>query len=440
MKRHFKWDRTYINWGMTAFCVVALSLLFYFAVRNISVFGDFFRKLVTILAPFIWGLVICYLLSPLMRFLEERVFLPLGKRLYRKNKKGGAAKFARVMSILFSEIVLLLLIAALVYLIIPQILGSVQMLVQNSGTYADNVSKWLDGLLKNYPELDSYVGGLFGNINANVGNWLETKLLPQLGSLITSVSSGVYGFARSIYNLIIGIIVSVYLLADKEGFLAAVKRLSYAVFSVETADKLRQGLNFVDKTFMGFLSGKILDSLIIGIICYIVCSILKMPYTLLVSVIIGVTNIIPFFGPLIGAIPSALIILMVDPSKCLIFVIFIIILQQIDGNIIGPRILGSSTGITGFWVMFAIILGSGLFGFWGMLLGVPVFVVIYTVIQNLIIKKLKKSDLPWKIADYKEMDYIDPATLQVVKKASVRKEEIAREKALLKSRQEPPKD
>ena len=440
MKRHFKWDRTYINWGMTAFCVVALSLLFYFAVRNISVFGDFFRKLVTILAPFIWGLVICYLLSPLMRFLEERVFLPLGKRLYRKNKKGGAGKFARVMSILFSEIVLLLLIAALVYLIIPQILSSVQMLVQNSGTYADNVSKWLDGLLKNYPELDSYVGGLFGNINANVGNWLETRLLPQLGSLITSVSSGVYGFARSIYNLIIGIIVSVYLLADKEGFLAAVKRLSYAVFSVETADKLRQGLNFVDKTFMGFLSGKILDSLIIGIICYIVCSILKMPYTLLVSVIIGVTNIIPFFGPLIGAIPSALIILMVDPSKCLIFVIFIIILQQIDGNIIGPRNLGSSTGINGFWVMFAIILGSGLFGFWGMLLGVPVFVVIYTVIQNLIIKKLKKSDLPWKIADYKEMDYIDPATLQVVKKASVRKEEIAREKALLKSRQEPPKD
>ena len=440
MKRHFKWDRTYINWGMTAFCVVALSLLFYFAVRNISVFGDFFRKLVTILAPFIWGLVICYLLSPLMRFLEERVFLPLGKRLYRKNKKGGAAKFARVMSILFSEIVLLLLIAALVYLIIPQILSSVQMLVQNSGTSADNVSKWLDGLLKNYPELDSYVGGLFGNFNANVGNWLETKLLPQLGSLITSVSSGVYGFARSIYNLIIGIIVSVYLLADKEGFLAAVKRLSYAVFSVETADKLRQGLNFVDKTFMGFLSGKILDSLIIGIICYIVCSVLKMPYTLLVSVIIGVTNIIPFFGPLIGAIPSALIILMVDPSKCLIFVIFIIILQQIDGNIIGPRILGSSTGINGFWVMFAIILGSGLFGFWGMLLGVPVFVVIYTVIQNLIIKKLKKSDLPWKIADYKEMDYIDPATLQVVKKASVRKEEIAREKALLKSRQEPPKD
>ena len=438
MRRHFKWDRTYINWGMTAFCVIAAALLFYFAVRNISVFMEILGKLVTILAPFIWGLVICYLLSPLMRLLEKRVFLPLGKRLYRKNKKGGAAKFARVLSIVFSEIVLLLLLAALVYLIIPQILSSVQMLIQNSGTYADNVSAWLDSLLKDYPELDSYVGEIFGNFNANVGNWLETKLLPQLGNLITSVTSGVYGFARSIYNLIIGIIVSVYMLADKEGFLASTKRLSYAIFSVETADRLRQGLNFVDRTFMGFLSGKILDSLIIGIICYIVCSILNMPYTLLVSVIIGVTNIIPFFGPLIGAIPSALIILMVSPSKCLIFVIFIIILQQIDGNIIGPRILGSSTGITGFWVMFAIIVGSGLFGFWGMLLGVPVFVVIYTVIQNLVVKKLKKSDLPWEIADYKEMDYIDPATLQVVKKASVRKEEIAREKELLESRQKSP--
>ena len=438
MRRHFKWDRKYVNWGMTAFCVLAASLLFYFAIRNISVFGQAVNKLVAILAPFIWGLVICYLLSPLMRVMEERVFLPLGKRLYRKSKKGGAAKFARVLSILFCEIVLLLVLAALVYLIIPQVLSSVQMLIKNSGTYADNVSAWLNGLLKNYPELDSYAGELLGNFNTNVGSWLQNKVLPQLGNLITSVSSGVYGFARSIYNLIIGIIVSVYLLSDKEGHIAAFKRLTYAVFSVETADQLRQGLIFVDKTFMGFLSGKILDSVIIGIICYIVCSILQMPYTLLISVIIGVTNIIPFFGPLIGAVPSALIILMVDPTKCLIFIVFIIILQQIDGNIIGPRILGNSTGITGFWVIFSIILGSGLFGFWGMLLGVPVFVVIYTVINNLIVKKLKKNDLPWKLSDYKEMDYIDPATLQVVKKASVRKEELAREKELSKSQQENP--
>ena len=253
-------------------------------------------------------------------------------------------------------------------------------------------------------------------------------MLPQLGNVLTSVTSGVYGIAKSIYNLIIGIIVSIYLLGDKEGHLAAVKRLSYSIFSVETAEKIRIGLNFVDKTFMSFLNGKLLDSLIIGIICYIVCAVLQMPYTLLVSVIVGVTNIIPFFGPFIGAIPSALIILMVNPTKCMIFVIFVIILQQIDGNIIGPRILGNSTGITGFWVMFSIIVGAGLFSFWGMLLGVPVFVVLYTLITKLIVKKLKRNDLPWEIADYQEMEYIDPATLQVVKKASVRREEMAREK------------
>ena len=430
MRRRFNWDKRYFYWGVTAFCVIAAALLFYFAVGNIKVFGSAVSRLVSILAPFIWGLVICYLLSPLMRSVESRLFLPLARKLYRKNKKNDGRRFARVLTVIFCEIVLILVLVALVYLIIPQMLSSVQTLISNSGAYIDNLSQWADGLFENYPVLDDYLGGLLDNFNTNLGNWLETKLLPRVGSVVTSVTSGVYGVAKSIYNLIIGIIVSIYLLSDKEGFVAAVKRMTYSVFSVETADRLRSGLNFVDRTFMGFLNGKLLDSLIIGIICYIVCSILQMPYTLLVSVIVGVTNIIPFFGPLIGAVPSALIILMVDPTKCLIFVIFVIILQQIDGNIIGPRILGNSTGITGFWVMFSIILGGGLFGFWGLLLGVPVFVVIYSLVTNLIVKKLKRNDLPWELEDYKELEYIDPATLQVVKKASVRREELAREKAL----------
>ena len=430
MRRRFNWDKRYLYWGVTAFCVIAAALLFYFAVGNITVFGNAVSRLVSILAPFIWGLVICYLLSPLMRSVENRLFLPLARKLYRKNKKNDGRRFARALTVVFCEIVLILVLVALVYLIIPQMLSSVQTLISNSGVYVDNLSKWADGLFKNYPVLDDYLGGFLDNFNTNLGNWLETKLLPRVGSVVTSVTSGVYGVAKSIYNLIIGIIVSIYLLSDKEGFVAAVKRMTYSVFSVETADRLRSGLNFVDRTFMSFLNGKLLDSLIIGIICYIVCSILKMPYTLLVSVIVGVTNIIPFFGPLIGAVPSALIILMVDPTKCLIFIIFVIILQQIDGNIIGPRILGNSTGITGFWVMFSIILGGGLFGFWGLLLGVPVFVVIYSLVTSLIVKKLKRNDLPWELEDYKELDYIDPATLQVVKKASVRREELAREKEL----------
>ena len=168
---------------------------------------------------------------------------------------------------------------------------------------------------------------------------------------------------------------------------------------------------------MGFINGKLLDSAIIGLICYIVCAILNMPYTLLVSVIIGITNIIPFFGPLIGAIPSAFIILMVNPLKCLIFIIFIILLQQVDGNFIGPRILGNSVGISGFWVMFAIILGAGLFGFWGMLLGVPVFVVIYTLLNGAIERKLRRIDLPVATEEYRDLDHIDAVTRQSIRRS-----------------------
>lgn len=440
MRRRFNWDKRYLYWGVTAFCVIAAALLFYFAVSKVSVIGNSFSRLVQILAPFIWGLVISYLLTPLMTSIEKHLFFPLSKKIYKNSKKNTGKGFARGMSVLLSEIVLVLILVALVYLILPQMLSSIQTLIQNSGIYMDNLSAWLDGLFKNYPLLDQYVGDMLESININLGNWLQTTLLPRLGNVVTSVTSGVYGVAKSIYNLIIGIIVSIYLLNDKEGFLAAVKRMSYSVFSVETVERIRIGLNFVDKTFMSFLNGKLLDSFIIGIICYIVCSILQMPYTLLVSVIVGVTNIIPFFGPLIGAVPSALIILMVNPTKCLIFVIFVIILQQIDGNIIGPRILGNSTGITGFWVIFSIILGGGLFGFWGMFLGVPVFVVLYSLANNLIVKKLKRSDLPWELNDYKELEYIDPATLQVVKKASVRKEELARERAEKEQEPERPQE
>ncbi len=429
MRRRFNWDKKYLYWGLTAFCVAAALILFYFLVKNLSVFGAGVEKLARILAPFIWGLVISYLLSPMMHTFEKRIFLPFARRLTRKSKKADGRKLARGLSVLLSEIVLIIILVSLVYLILPQLLSSIQTLVQNSGTYAANLSRWADNLLRDYPEIEQYVNEALGDFNQNVGNWLETKFLPQLGSFVTSVTSGVYGFARAVYNLVIGIIVSIYILSNKEGYLAATKRLNYTIFSLEAADRIRAGIAFLDRTFMSFLSGKLLDSLIIGIICYIGCAIMRMPYALLVSVIVGITNIIPFFGPLIGAIPSALIILMVDPVKCLIFVIFVILLQQLDGNIIGPRILGNSTGITGFWVMFSIILGGGLFGFWGLLLGVPVFVAIYTLINSVIVKKLKRSDLPTEVADYRDIDYIDPATLQVVKKPEARREEVAREKA-----------
>ena len=414
MRRIFNWDKKYLYWGVTAFCVIACSILFYMALAYLPVIGTALKSLARILSPFIWGLIITYLLAPLYKGLYQGFFLPLTEKLSGKKKK-GSPKLAKGLSVLLSIIVFLAMITALVYLIIPQLYSSVETIVNNSPGYIDKLSEWSKNTLANYPELRDFVIEKFEEINTNLFTWIRDTILPGLGSFVSNITAGVYYFLRAVYNIVIGIIVSAYLLSNMESASARAKRLCYCVFGVEWAEKIRRAIRFTDRTFMGFINGKLLDSAIIGLICYIVCAILKMPYALLVSVIIGVTNIIPFFGPLIGAIPSAFIILLVDPLKCLIFVIFIIILQQIDGNIIGPKILGSSIGINGFWVMFSIILGAGLFSFWGMLLGVPVFVVIYTGITILVERKLKKRSLPVDPDDYANLDHIDPVTREPVK-------------------------
>ena len=416
MKHGFRWDKKYLHWGVTAFCVIACAIVFYMALNYISALGSAIGKLMSILSPFLWGLVISYLLLPCMKAMGEKAFRPLCAKIYKNSEKSNGEKLARGIAVLVAEIILLVILAALVYLIIPQLYQSLETIVRNSNTYINNASLWIEHILQNYPEIEQYAMEVIGKVNTGLMDWIQTTVLPELGSLVANVTTGVYYVVMAIYNLIIGIIVSIYILANHETFSANAKRWLYSIFSVETAQKIRRGLAFTNQTFAGFINGKLLDSAIIGLICYIGCALLNMPYALLVSVIVGVTNVIPFFGPFIGAVPSALIILLVDPFKCLVFVIFIIILQQLDGNVIGPKILGSSIGINGFWVMFSIILGAGLFGFWGMLLGVPVFVVIYTAINEQIDKKLKKSDLPWETADYIGVDYIDPVTYERVMK------------------------
>ena len=416
MRRHFRWDKKYLYWGVTAFCVIAAAILFYMALNYLPLLKRGLASLLHILSPFVWGLVICYLLTPFMRLAEKKLFGPLSKKLYKNSKRRDGSRFARSMSVLLSELFLLAILTALVCLIIPQLYSSLQNMVANSPMYIETASRWITQLLEDFPEIEHYVSQTLGQVNTSLMDWIQNTVLPKLGNLISNVTSGVYYAIMGVYNLVIGIIVSVYVLSNLEQFGASAKRILYSVFSVEMAKKILEGLDFTDRTFMGFINGKLLDSAIIGLICYIVCSILRMPYSLLVSVIVGVTNIIPFFGPFIGAVPSSIIILLVNPVKCLIFIAFIILLQQLDGNIIGPKILGSSVGINGFWVMFSIILGAGLFGFWGMLLGVPVFVIIYAAITGSVTRKLKRSDLPWEAADYMDMAYIDPVTYQPVKK------------------------
>ena len=413
MNRHFKWDKKYLYWGITAFCVVACAILFYMALNYMPGVLSAIGSLFSILSPFIWGLAITYILLPLVKSLQRGVFGALGKAIHKK-KPEKAQRFARAMSVLLSEIIFLAIIVAIVYLIIPQLVSSITTIVENSSTYIANTTTWIEQLLSDNPEIEKYVLDVFNNVSEDLKNWLTNTVLPGIGNIAASVTTGIISVVKAVYNLVIGIIVSIYILGNIEGFSASAKKLMYTVFSVEAAEKLREGLNFTDKTFMGFINGKLLDSAIIGLICYIGCALLNIPYALLVSVIVGVTNVIPFFGPFIGAVPSALLILLVDPLKCLIFVIFIIVLQQLDGNVIGPKILGNSTGLSSFWVMFAILIFGGLFGFVGMAIGVPLFAVIYSIVSECINHLLHNRGLSEDTNDYRGDKRLDAETREFV--------------------------
>ena len=415
MKREDR--KSYLGWGITALAVVICGILFYFGLDELGSLFKALGKLMRILSPFIWGLVISYLLIPATDMYERRLFDPLLKKSRMKHpKRKQRPKAARALAVTLSEIVLVVLLSAFIYLIIPQLYDSISTIVVNSPEYFDKAYNVLDNLLKDNPMLEEYGTKIFGNLSDALTAWGKNTLLPGMESLVVNITEGVYYVFRFLYDIIVGIIASVYVLYNKESVVSHAKKLCYSLFSPDTVNTISEALDFVDQTFMGFITGRLLDSAIIGVICYICCLLFKFPYALLISVIVGVTNVIIFFGPFMGAIPSALLILMIDPMKCLYFIIFIIVLQQIDGNIIGPRILSGTIGINGFWILFSIILFGALFGFWGMLLGVPFFVVIYTAAEMLINKKLKKKNLPTDAEEYGDVCGINPETGKIIRK------------------------
>ena len=407
MKR-FGGDKKYLYWGLTAFAVIAASICFYLLLSRWAGVARAFGALMHIVAPFIWGFAITYLLRPAMVFFERSLTTPFVDRIFKADHRRAFA-LSRALAIVIAELLMLLVVGALLWLILPQIYSSVNSIVSNSQSYFETIEGWVTRTFEDYPELMAGVTSLLDSASGQLTQWATNTLLPQMTNIISSITSGVYTVVRGIYYVAVGIIVSFYVLFNKEAVAAGAKRVLYCVFTLEAAEKILEGVRFTDKTFMDFISGKLLDSAIIGILCYICCSLMQMPYTLLVSVIVGVTNVIPFFGPFIGAFPSAFIILLVDPMKCLLFLVFILILQQFDGNILGPKILGSTTGVNG-WIMFAIIIGGGFFGFMGMLLGVPVFVVIYTGIKSLTRRKLRRSGLPADYESYENLHHFEPGS------------------------------
>lgn len=407
MKREKK---KYLAWGLTAFLTGCALLIFYdvFYRDNSGTVQAIFAKLFSVLTPVLYGLGMAYLLAPIVNFLE-RAILRLRDKLERKRGKAIRIHkgWLRAASIFLTWAVVLVLVYLLLSMLVPQLVDSITTLVNNLESYYTTIYNWVTGLLSNNPELTD----LFNRYYNETIQWLTTKLLPGLQTAVTnftgSLVTGVWSVVIFTKNFLIGIIVSVYLLAAKEKSAARCCKLLYGVLPEEQAKFAMRGFRRMDHIFSGFVRGKLLDSLIIGILCFIGCSILKLPYTPLVSVVVGVTNVIPFFGPFLGAIPCALLILLVSPLKCLYFVIFIFLLQQLDGNVIGPKILGDSTGISSLWVIVAILVGGGFGGVLGMFLGVPIFACLQVLVRWLLNTRLEKRHMPLQAWEYVRRDRQD---------------------------------
>ena len=390
-------DRKYFKWGLTALGVIFISILLVVIFTNLPGFFAMIRELMGILSPLIIGVVIAFLLNPLANFVDCRLqpFL-----LRRKMKPEKAEKLSRVAALLFALVMGVLIVYAFFSILMPQLYDSVVGIASNAQVYYESAERWITNILEDNPEILGYVERALDAGFDFIKNWLTTSFLSDVQKVVSTLTTSVVAVVSGVINFLVGFVASIYILWSKKTFLAQVKKIIVALFKPATAEHLFEIGRYSNRIFNGFVIGKIIDSLIIGVLCYIGMAILKLPYPALVATIVGVTNIIPFFGPFIGAVPCALLILLVNPLQAFYFIIFIIVLQQIDGNVIGPKILGNTVGISGFWVLASITVATGLFGFAGMLLGVPVFAIIYMIISNAINAALRKKGRPTITSDY----------------------------------------
>lgn len=394
-----KRDNHYLGWGITAVAVVCSILLIYDIVFRDSIVMQYAAAFLKIIAPVIYGAFIAYLLAPAVNWFE-RIIAPRAKRVSEQKT------WLRAISILLTWLVVAALLYALMQVLIPELYKSVLQLIANGESYYNTIVAWALDILENNPNFAASAGSLMQEYYNDALAWVSGQLLPKMEVALQALTGGVVGVVVFLKNLLVGFIVSIYLLATKERFSATGRKLCYAFLSEERATLFLRGTRETDRIFSGFVRGKLLDSLIIGLLCFFFSSIFRFPYAPLVSLIVGVTNVIPYFGPFLGAIPSAFLILLDSPIQCLYFCIFILALQQFDGNILGPKILGESIGLSSFWVIVAILLGGGLFGVMGMFLGVPLFACLYTAVRTYSAYCLRKKGLPTDTDSY----FVDPLT------------------------------
>lgn len=403
-----KQNMRYVKWGLTAFLVVLGGIISYYVIFHLNSLKSTISSIIVILMPIIDGMVLGYLMTPVVNGIERKMIKSVFKKLHINHKK----KQRRTISIVIALVIIIAAVYAFFSVIIPQIGNSIGTIIEQLPSYVDTVTMWTSQLLEDNPVIEERVTDLINTYFSDIESFINSKLMPQINSLIMTISMSVVSILKEFWNLIIGFIISIYILASKETFAAQAKKVTYAFLPTEAANRFINNVRFANKTFGGFFVGKIADSIIIGLICFIGTSILGTPFCVLISVIIGVTNIIPFFGPFLGAIPSVLLILFINPMQALYFLIFVIVLQQVDGNIIGPKILGNSTGLSSFWVIFAITLFGGIWGIFGMIVGVPIFAILFAFMKSLIEMRLTNKELSPDTSKYLRLLAIDAETNQ----------------------------
>ena len=387
----------YVKWGLTAFCTVGAILLFSDTIFGSHALIRFAKKLFHASQPVIYAAAMAYLLAPAVNFFDRC----LGKFSKTPGNNGRSVSLGvRSVSIFLTWAITGFVLYLFGKVLLPELYKSILQLIANIETYYNTINDWVHNLLERNPALEQWAVGRMDTYYDTIENWFTHDLLPQATNLMTVISGGVLVVLGVVGDLLVGVIVSVYFMASKEGCKAFCSRLVHGLFSEEHVYWILRGTRKMDIVFSGFVRGKILDSAIIGALCFIGCTLLKMPYTSLVSIVVGVTNVIPFFGPFLGAIPCSFLILLVDLKKGFYFILFVLALQQLDGNVIGPKILGDKTGLSSLWVIFSILVGGSFFGVAGMFFAVPVCACFYSALNLITESRLEKKNLPAEMFAY----------------------------------------
>ncbi|MBE6871540.1 MAG: AI-2E family transporter [Ruminococcaceae bacterium] len=375
----------------TNIAVLLIGLVLFWIITNFDQIG----KLLYILTPFFIGFVIAYILSSPVSFFESTILRFI-------DRKKPHPRIKRVISILLSFILFFGLVTALLSVVIPQLIKSVETLISNFSGYLAKIDQLFTSLSVQY-DLDlTFLMEIFDEWEVMLldKNSIVNTILNTVLTYLTNIVSAASNVASSIGTAFVSFIISIYFLGSKEKYISQFKKILYAFMNRRFAEKVFDIAAFTDRTFNRYFYGQLIDSAIVGIVCFIFMSIFKFPYALLISVLIGVTNIIPFFGPFIGAIPSIFILLIVNPAQAFWFTLFILILQQVEGNIVAPRILGNTIGLPSIWIMVGIIVGGGLFGIVGMVLGVPTVAVLHEIFSQLVEYRLKRKNMSTDTSDY----------------------------------------